>query len=306
MDNVTHTLCSLAVARAGAAARLGPGSTACLLIAGNAPDLDIVTAAQGSLAYLAHHRGFTHGLAGAVVVAMLAGLLVRLCVRGSRLRPLFVAGLAGTSLHIFMDLWTSYGTRALLPFDKTWYAWDLVSIIDPWILATLALCLFVVGRGGRRRAGAVAALALVAGYVGVRAGLHQRALGVVRTQLGGQPVRRVSALPSSRNPMRWRIVADTGSAWQTGTLDLRTGTAALLVRPKAQSPAVAAAWAKSAVAGTFLDFSPYPLLSVSEQEDGTQLVWRDLRFEGSARRNSFVATVVVAPDGTIVRERFSF
>lgn len=306
MDNVTHTLCSLAVARAGAAARLGPGSTACLLIAGNAPDLDIVTAVQGSLAYLAHHRGFTHGLAGAVVVAMLAGLLVRLCVRGSRLRPLFVAGLAGTSLHIFMDLWTSYGTRALLPFDKTWYAWDLVSIIDPWILATLALCLFVVGRGGRRRAGAVAALALVAGYVGVRAGLHQRALGVVRAQLSGQPLRRVSALPSSRNPLRWRIVADTGSAWQTGILDLRTGTAALLVRPKAQSPAVAAAWAKSAVAGTFLDFSPYPLLSVSEQEDGTQLVWRDLRFEGSGRRNSFVATVVVAPDGTIVRERFSF
>ena len=35
---------------------------------------------------------------------MLAGLLVRLCVRGSRLRPLFVAGLAGTSLHISLGL----------------------------------------------------------------------------------------------------------------------------------------------------------------------------------------------------------
>ena len=35
-----------------------------------------------------------------------------------------------------MDLWTNYGTRALLPFDHTWYAWDLVFIIDPviWVL----------------------------------------------------------------------------------------------------------------------------------------------------------------------------
>ena len=45
-------------------------------------------------------------------------------------------------LHIVLDLWTSYGTRALLPFDSTWYSWDWMFIIDPVFLFLLLTACF--------------------------------------------------------------------------------------------------------------------------------------------------------------------
>ena len=51
MDNVTHTLVR-ADAGAYAAGRAGRGTTAALILASNAPDIDIVAAAGGALKYL--------------------------------------------------------------------------------------------------------------------------------------------------------------------------------------------------------------------------------------------------------------
>ena len=67
--------CSAPLGRA-AFPRVGRGSTAALLLASNAPDVDIVTTAGGALNYLRWHRGPTHGPLGIVGLGLVCAGLV--------------------------------------------------------------------------------------------------------------------------------------------------------------------------------------------------------------------------------------
>ena len=51
MDNLTHSLFALTLARTPLS-RAGRGTTAALLLASNAPDIDIVATAGGAVTYL--------------------------------------------------------------------------------------------------------------------------------------------------------------------------------------------------------------------------------------------------------------
>src|SRR5215510_9980381 len=76
MDNLTHTLFGLTLSRT-ALGRAGRGVTTALVIASNAPDVDIVTAVRGGASYLQWHRGPTHGPFGIVILGLLTAALVR-------------------------------------------------------------------------------------------------------------------------------------------------------------------------------------------------------------------------------------
>jgi inner membrane protein len=145
MDNVTHTLAGLALARAGLA-HTTPGATAALVLASNLPDADLLFGLQGATSYLQHHRDLSHSLVGVPLLALALAGALRLAYRKSRFLPLLAAALTGVACHVFMDLWTSYGTRVLAPFDRTFYTWDLVSIVDPWILLLLTATLLAAVR----------------------------------------------------------------------------------------------------------------------------------------------------------------
>jgi inner membrane protein len=205
-----------------------------------------------------------------------------------------------------MDLATSYGTRVLSPFDTTFYAWDLVFIVDPIILAILATTVILARRPQLGRRAATVGLALILSYMGGRAVLHARALDEAIARVPGGGVQRVAALPHPLDPRRWRVLADTGPAYWTGEVRLG-GTAAPLVRRDklVESAAVARIRAESEVAAVFLAFSRFPWLEVQQTAEGTAVTWRDLRFERRGRE-SFVTRVVVGPDGRIRSQTFHF
>src|SRR5712692_6149852 len=75
LDNVTHTIFAATLARTPLA-RAGRGTTAALIIASNAPDIDIVVTAGGPLKYLEWHRGPTHGPLGVVGLGLMTAGLV--------------------------------------------------------------------------------------------------------------------------------------------------------------------------------------------------------------------------------------
>jgi inner membrane protein len=155
MDNLTHTLFAATLARTPLD-RAGRGTTAALVLASNAPDIDIVTSAGGALSYLQWHRGPTHGPLGVAALGLVVAAMVwtgsRLLDRlrgnetdgrdGARFGPLALVSMLGVLLHILMDVPTSYGTRLLSPFDWHWFAIDLVPIIDIYLLTVLAACLW--------------------------------------------------------------------------------------------------------------------------------------------------------------------
>jgi inner membrane protein len=190
VDNVTHSLVGYALTRTGLG-RGTPAAAVTLVLASNAPDIDIVTVfTGGGVGYLDAHRGFTHGPLGCVMLAaaVASGVLVgaaavarrrgRAIERSTR-TILQTFGLAwlGTIVHALMDVPTSYGTRALSPFSQTWYAFDWMPIIDVYLWMVLVGGLIwshVSPRLARRLA--VGVLVMTAADYGARAWLHQRAL----------------------------------------------------------------------------------------------------------------------------------
>jgi inner membrane protein len=305
LDNITHTLVGVALSQAGVS-RASRGAAAAVIIASNLPDIDVLFALRGSAAYLDHHRDLTHSIVGAPLLALaLAGLLFAF-VKGSRFLGLLTAALVGVSGHVFLDLWTSYGTRVLSPFDHTFYTWDIVFIADPIILAVLLATVLLARPVRLGPRAATVGLGVVLAYAGGRAVLHQRAVDEALLRVPGGHVRRLAALPAPVDPFRWRIVADTGAAYWTGVVQLDGPSEPFQRRSKQPEDAlVARAREESAVAQVFLAFSTFPWLEVEATPDGTTITWRDLRFERRGR-DSFVARVTLGEDGRIRSQTFRF
>lgn len=138
MENVCHTLCGLAIARAGGD-RLGPLATPVIVVAANLPDLDIVTLlTQGKPGYLCNHRGLTHALLGIFVESLiLAGVVHQACEWTERacapFKRLWSAAALGLLSHVVLDGLNTYGIRPWLPFLERWHYGDIAFILDPWL-----------------------------------------------------------------------------------------------------------------------------------------------------------------------------
>ena len=195
MDNLTHTLFALTLARTPLG-RAGRGVTTALVLASNAPDVDILMTARGTASYLEWHRGPTHGVLGVALLGALVALLVRAGQRvvdrrghrppggapGDREAPfgmLLAAAAIGVACHILMDFPTSYGTRLLSPFDWHWFATDLMPIVDVYLIIILvAGLLFGAASPEARRRNAAIVLVLMAANYGVRAVARHEAIGL--------------------------------------------------------------------------------------------------------------------------------
>lgn len=157
MDPIAHTLTGAALAASGLR-RATPLATAALLIAANAPDVDIAVAYAGEYMALAHRRGWTHGLLAILLLPLvLAGALMlwdqqvrrRLNpgAEPARWQPLLLVCAIGVLSHPTLDWLNNYGMRWLMPFDGRWFYGDALFIIDPWLWLVLGgLCFLVWSR----------------------------------------------------------------------------------------------------------------------------------------------------------------
>ena len=76
MDNITHSLVGLMLARAGLE-KTTPHGAAMMVLAANAPDIDAIFWFSGTWMYLEWHRTYPHAIAFAPLVALLPMLLAR-------------------------------------------------------------------------------------------------------------------------------------------------------------------------------------------------------------------------------------
>ncbi|HLW79482.1 MAG TPA: metal-dependent hydrolase [Terriglobia bacterium] len=332
MDNLTHTLTAVALSQAGLN-RKTRFATLALVLGANAPDVDIVTSLGGSATYLKYHRGITHSIPGVIVLAAVVAALVYLAGRkaGPPRRPsappldprwLFLVTLISTALHLLMDFTNSYGVRPFLPFSGRWYAWDIMFIIDPVLLALLiaglglpAIFRLVSEEVGARkrppRGGAIFALCAMLALWGVRDLAHRRVLGMLdsHTYADQNPV-RLGAFPSPANPFAWTGVAETGSAYHILPVDARaddidSAHATVFHKPE-PSPALDAAL-QTRTGVIFRDFARFLWPEVIEDSDGFEVRLRDLRFYSpDARLRGLSATIRLDQKLRPISESFSF
>ncbi len=284
-------------------------ATLTLVLAAEAPDLDVVWYFAGPAAGLQHHRGITHSLFGAPFMAALvvAGIygVYRLMKRFDRppqlplnWKWLYLCALLGSLVHLFQDFTNNYGVRPFAPFNEKWYSWDIVFIVDPIMLIAMFLGLVMPGLFAlvteeigsnepkfRGRGGAMFALVCIAAVILFRDFEHRRAVTALnaRTYRNEEPL-RASAFPQPINPFSWNGVVETHDFLlllpvnaKSGELDPENDS---VLRPKPEETPVTLAAKKSYFGRVYLDWAKYPLVTAEPLEGGRYRVrFEDLRFQ---------------------------
>ena len=175
MDNLTHSLVGLTAAKAGLE-KFSPGAATLCILAANSPDIDIVVLIfKGRWAFLHHHRGITHSIVGAAVLALalplvfyLGDLLIaRIRTREPkvRFRGLLLVSILTTATHPLLDWTNNYGTRFLLPWSPRWFYGDFTFVIDPFFWMVLGGAVFLAAKKTRTHVIIWLVLALVPSYL---------------------------------------------------------------------------------------------------------------------------------------------
>lgn len=323
MDNITHSLTGLVLARAGLN-RVAPGAVLLLLLSANAPDIDIVALSQGSFRYFEVHRGYTHSLLAlpllAAVCVLLSALLLRRKLPWKRAYVLCCIGVAS---HLLLDWTNSYGVRFLLPFSSRWFHLDLNGLYDIWILAALILAAVwpwfsrLVSREigeqtGAGRGTAFAALSFFLLFDLSRAMLHAKAVEQLQARLyDDAPALQAAALPDAYNPLRWHGVIETARSYRS--LDVVSGAAldveAAQIFYKPPQSKELAELKRIQPFRYFVYFARFPLWSEEpaplQTGMGVRFSLTDLRF-GTPDTGGFHCIALMKQNGVLLVRKFTF
>jgi inner membrane protein len=277
--------------------RLSPHATLLLVVAANAPDLDVLAAVTGSDAYLRYHRGPSHSLVAVPVLALMVTAFIWLLKR--RRFPwsqAYAVSLVGVASNPIFDLANSYGVRLLWPFSDRWFNADFLAIFDVWILVLLLLGMIapwlsrmvsseIGAKASPGRGTAIFVLCLVGALCCGRYLLHERAVAVLDSHLyEGEVPLRVAAMPSPGNPLRWvglvegsHFVAVYPEVDPLGDFDPAKGRVFYKPPP---TPEIARA-RQTKPFRVFLEWAQWPLWRVipgADPQNGVTVELSDLRF----------------------------
>jgi inner membrane protein len=212
MDTLTHALSGALLARATAPRDAPPRSVPRRVAAGffacAAPDLDFVVGFLGPVEYLLQHRGPTHSLILLPFWALLYSWLLALILREPRgWRALYGVTALALLAHIAGDVITSFGTIVFAPFSDWRAALGTTFIIDLWFSGIILAGLLGSALVPRSRIPAMAASAVLAGYVGFQYVQKEEALafGAAHARAIGVPAARVTAQPKPVSPFNWTV-----------------------------------------------------------------------------------------------------
>ena len=140
MDTGTHIVMGLALCGLAQAdplvAEHAPTATAVyagLMLGSQAPDVDTVLKLRNNAVYIRNHRGFTHGIPMVLAWPFIISLPLALILPEANFLHLWLWTQLAVFLHVFVDIFNSYGTQALRPFSQQWVALGVINTFDPII-----------------------------------------------------------------------------------------------------------------------------------------------------------------------------
>jgi inner membrane protein len=293
-----------------------PRATLVLVLSANIPDIDFLTIVRGPLYYFEQHRGITHSIAAAPVMALLCALIA--CAIGRTMRGWAVAwGLAliGVASHLLLDWTNVYGIRLLFPFSSQWFHLDLINLFDllVWAVLLLGWVAPMIGRlvsgeigaqPGSGRGLAIFALSFFLIYDCGRFLWHQRAVEILESRIyqGGPPI-RAAAFPSAGvSPLEWQGWIERPEFVMRFVVNVMKDfdpAAGTIIYKPAAGPAIDAARQAHPVV-VFLRFAQYPLWSVTPLD--TQEGVRDV--EVTDWRLPFGAQALVDSSNRVISSSF--
>ncbi len=280
MDSLTHGLLGLAV---GSLRRSDRDRVAVLfgcVLAAELPDLDTFWPADDLVLHaLTAHRGPTHAVLFAPLVALAATVLTKLVFRRASVVSIFVWSLPAVLLaHLLPDAWTGWGTRLALPLSDARVTLDWMMVVDP--LFTLPLLVGALW-GVRRRTlirravltGATVSCLYLALRVAVRADLTRRVSAFYPN------AEAVSVFPSWLGPVHWRYVAVVGDHYAVGNIRAFAAPEEQAVHRRAPEDALSPFARSSTTVREALAWARFPVVTEEPRvPSGVALSIADLRY----------------------------
>jgi inner membrane protein len=280
MDSLTHGLLGLAVGALRRSERDRAAVLVACVLAAELPDLDYLWPSDNSVLHsLNAHRGLTHALVAAPVVALAAALLTKLVFREARGRTLFAWCVPAVLFaHLLADAWTGWGTRLALPFSEARVTLDWMMVVDP--LFTLPLLVGALW-GVRKRAlvrralltGAAVACLYLATRVAIRAGL------TARVEASYPSAESVQVFPSWLGPTHWRYVAVSRDRYWVGSVSVFEAPREEAVHARPPIDALSALARSSDTVREALAWARFPVVREAPREpSGARVSIADLRY----------------------------
>lgn len=265
------------------------------VIGSQAPDLDGLIRIRGTAAYVRNHRGVSHSVPAIFLwTGALFALIQSITPQTAWLHLLGWIFLA-VCLHVFVDLFNSYGTKGLYPFRDKWVALNAIFIFDPFIFAAHLVGFMLWAAGQQPGRVFLWIYGIIAVYYYWRIQAQKRTTELVRQRIGKTGTYTIIPTISWN---QWTFVAKTEHHWYVG--EVHSGDVAILdtfaIKPENERVAAAK---KSRKVQSFLSFTHHVHVETTERPFGYEVKWIDLRYRSRYQGKShymFVAVVYLDYD----------
>lgn len=260
------------------------------VIGSQAPDLDGFTRVRGSAAYIRNHRGISHSIPAIFIWTLLIFGVIQWLYPQTQWLHLLGWTFLAVVLHVFVDLFNSYGTKGLFPFYKRWIALDTMFIFDPFIfmMHLLGLGLWMAGSDPGKTFMII--YLVIACYYVWRYRVHQRAL-----ETAEQALKQKGSywLIPTHSWQQWTMIVKTATHWHVGEMHGNEPIIldSFVIKPESEIVRIAKQDYK---VQSFLYFTSFAHPLVKEHDFGYEVKWIDLRYRSKFNGKShymFVAVV---------------
>ena len=221
MDSLTQIVLGAAVGEAVLGKKIGNKALLYGAIGGTIPDLDVFLGVfTDTITAIEVHRGFSHSVLFAIIVAPLLGWLVNALERKQHLgwQPWSKLFFWSLFTHPLLDAFTTWGTQLFWPFQIK-IAFNTIFVIDPLFTVPLLLCCIAIlfckreSKLRRRfnRFGLILSSSYLISTLILKTIAHKKIENALRNQ--GIPYTAISTRPAPLNTILWNANIDTKEAY---------------------------------------------------------------------------------------------
>lgn len=268
------------------------------IIGSQAPDADTILKLKNNAVYIRHHRGVTHSLPAVFIWPLFITAVLALIFQGADVFHLWLWTQIAVILHVFVDIFNSYGTQALRPISNKWIAFGIINTFDP-IIFTLHCIGIVLWSFGSSPVAIFSTMYIIIAFYYVLRYMMQKSIKTA-VHAAIQDEDYVIVAPTMRF-FHWRVAAASKTHYYVGRAYRRSITIydKFEIKPLPQTPLVEKALTDSNMQ-SFLHFSPLYRWELQEIDNGlTEFRLIDLRYR-SNNRYPFVAVTHLDKDLNIV------
>lgn len=246
------------------------------IIGSQAPDFDGLYRLAGNAAYIRNHRGWSHSLPMLLIWPTIITCLLHLLFPNADFYATWIWTLIAVVIHVFIDLFNTYGTQAFRPFTNRWIAWDIINIFDP-IIFSLHLGGFLLWWLFPNYPGQIFGCLyfIILLYIGWRTWYHHHLLQWVQQKVNEEGEYKVTP---TYKPHVWNVVLIQKQHVKMGETHgkklIWTGQLSL---DQYDHPAVQASKNAEEIR-SFLSFTLYGFPRVYRREYGYEVRWLDVRY----------------------------